>query len=138
MSEGRLALLAAIQKIQAELKPMRKNGTNPHFKSRYTTLDEIWEAVKSPIHQNGLVVYCTIERDGALVTHLADIKTGEEMTSSFPIPTNGTPQVIGSAITYARRYTLCALLEIVANDEDDDGELASRPAAKPATAKIDF
>ena len=122
-------LYAAIHKAQAQIETVRKNGENPHFKSKYATLDEIWETVRKAVNGAGLIVFCTIETRGdkkELTTHVAEIKSGEEIACSFPIIAQAvTPQAIGSAMTYARRYTLTALLEIVTGDgADDDGEAA--------------
>ena len=122
-------LYAAIHKAQAQIETVRKNGENPHFKSKYATLDEIWETVRKAVNGAGLIVFCTIETRGdkkELTTHVAEIKSGEEVSCSFPIVAQATgPQAIGSAMTYARRYTLTALLQIVTGDgADDDGEAA--------------
>lgn len=132
-------LLAALLAAQAKIETVRKNGENPHFRSKYATLDEIWESVRRPLNDAGLVVYCTIdpaEKGARLVTHLVHAKTGEELTCGFPLSAaQGTPQAIGSAMTYARRYTLTALLEIVTGDgADDDGEMATTQG-NPATKK---
>lgn len=136
-------LYAAIHKAQAKIETVRKNGENPHFKSKYATLDEVWETVRKAVNDAGLVVFCTIDptTDGKkeLTTHVAEVKSGEEISSSFPIVAQAaTPQAVGSAMTYARRYTLTALLEIVTGDgADDDGEAATNhntPATKNPSA----
>ena len=148
-------LFAAIHKAQAKIETVRKNGENPHFKSKYATLDEVWETVRKPVNDAGLIVFCTIEPNGdgkaKLTTHVAEIKSGEEIACSFPIVAQAvTPQAIGSAMTYARRYTLTALLEIVTGDgADDDGEAATNhntptngqtrnPSAKAAADALGF
>ncbi len=151
-----VALYAAIHKAQAKIETVRKNGENPHFKSKYATLDEIWETVRKAVNDAGLIVFCTIDpaADGKreLTTHVAEIKSGEEIASSFPIVAQAaTPQAVGSAMTYARRYTLTALLEIVTGDgADDDGEAAENnhntpsngttrnPSAKAAADALGF
>ena len=130
-------LYAAVLQAQARIDTVRKNGQNPHFKSKYATLDEIWESVRKPLNDAGLIVLCdvhTADGERLLTTRLIHAATGEEASCTFPImAANNSPQAIGSAMTYARRYTLAALLEIVTGDgADDDGE-----AAKPA-AGIDF
>ncbi len=136
-------LYAAIHKAQAKIETVRKNGENPHFKSKYATLDEVWETVRKAVNDAGLVVFCTIDptTDGKkeLTTHVAEVKSGEEISCSFPIVAQAaTPQAVGSAMTYARRYTLTALLEIVTGDgADDDGEAATNhntPATKNPSA----
>lgn len=137
-------LYAAIHKAQAKFETVRKNGKNPHYNSKYATLDEVWETVQRAINDAGLIVFCTIEslEDGKkqLTTHVAEVKSGEEIACAFPImAANTSPQAIGSAMTYARRYTLTALLEIVTGDgADDDGEAATNhnttPAKNPSTS----
>lgn len=130
-------LYAAIHKAQANIESVRKNGENPHFKSKYATLDEIWETVRKAVNGAGLIVFCTIETRGdkkELTTHVAEVKSGEEISCSFPIVAQATgPQAVGSAMTYARRYTLTALLEIVTGDgEDADGEAAENNHNTPS------
>lgn len=136
--KSKTRLYAAILAAQKNMERVRKNGENPHFRNRYATLDEIWETNRRAISDAGLVVYATIERaekDWLLVTHLAHAESGEEVTSVFPLLVQGTPQGIGSWMTYARRYTLSALLQVITGDgEDDDGEAAEADAA-PATRK---
>ena len=133
-------LYAAIHKAQAQIETVRKNGENPHFQSKYATLDEIWETVRKAVNGAGLIVFCTIETRGdkkELTTHVVEIKSGEDISCSFPIVAQATgPQAIGSAMTYARRYTLTALLEIVTGDgADDDGEAAENNHNHTQTAK---
>lgn len=147
-------LYAAIHAAQAKIETVRKNGENPHFRSKYATLDEIWETVRGAVNAAGLVVFCTIEAANGgkqLTTHVAEVTSGEEISCSFPIVAQTTgPQAIGSAMTYARRYTLTAILEIVTGDgADDDGEAAENhntptngttrnPSAKAAADALGF
>ena len=135
-------LYAAIHKAQAKIETVRKNGENPHFKSKYATLDEVWETVKKPLNDAGLIVLCdvyTANGERMLTTRLIHAETGEEASCTFPImAATNSPQAIGSAMTYARRYTLTALLEIVTGDgADDDGEAATNhntPATRNPSA----
>lgn len=122
-------LYAAIRAAQGKIETVRKNGENPHFHSKYATLDEIWENVRKPLNDAGLIVLCdvyTANGERLLTTRLIHAETGEETSCTFPImAATNSPQAIGSAMTYARRYTLTALLEIVTGDgADDDGEAA--------------
>ena len=131
-------LYQAVRKAHAQIETVRKNGENPHFKSKYATLDEIWESVKKPLNDAGLIVLCdvyTANGERLLTTRLIHAATGEEATCTFPImAANNSPQAIGSAMTYARRYTLTALLEIVTGDgTDDDGEAAENHHGNPPT-----
>ena len=148
-------LYAAIHKAQAQIETVRKNGENPHFHSKYATLDEIWENVRKPLNDAGLIVLCdvyTANGERLLTTRVIHAETGEEASCTFPImAATNSPQAIGSAMTYARRYTLTALLEIVTGDgADDDGEAAennhntpsngtpSNPSAKAAADALGF
>jgi hypothetical protein len=130
-------IIAKIAAVQQAIGRVAKNGVNPHFKSHYATLDEVWDQAKPLLKEAGLAVYCTTDtagtggEDWALTTHVADIDSREEITAKFPIPSKASPQQMGSAITYARRYTLCALLQIVTADEDDDGNAATPASAVP-------
>lgn len=122
-------LYAAIRAAQGKIETVRKNGENPHFHSKYATLDEIWENVRKPLNDAGLIVLCdvyTANGERLLTTRVIHAETGEEASCTFPImAATNSPQAIGSAMTYARRYTLTALLEIVTGDgTDDDGEAA--------------
>lgn len=131
-------LYKAILAAQAKFPTVRKNGENPHFKSKYATLDEIWEAVKEPLNAAGLIVICDVfahNGERLLTTRVVHAATGEEISCTFPImAANNAPQAIGSAMTYARRYTLSTLLEIVTGDgTDDDGEAAENHHGNPPT-----
>ena len=146
-------LYAAIRAAQGKIETVRKNGENPHFHSKYATLDEIWENVRKPLNDAGLIVLCdvyTANGERLLTTRVIHAETGEEASCTFPImAANNSPQAIGSAMTYARRYTLTALLEIVTGDgTDDDGEAAENraptngqtrnPSAKAAADALGF
>lgn len=142
-----LNLYAAIHRAQAKFETVRKNGENPHFKSRYATLDEVWESVRKTVSEAGLIVFCTVDpmADGKwkLTTHVVEVRSGEEISCAFPlVAQSATPQAVGSAMTYARRYTLTALLEIVTGDgADDDGAAASgtkNPSASAAADALGF
>jgi ERF superfamily len=125
-------LVKALIKAKKEFGPISKDRVNPHFKSRYATLDAILAVVEPGLHANGLVVVQVLSKeDGAtLVTHLIH-ESGQQLTSSYPLPDITDPQKFGAAITYARRYALCAILSVTA-DEDDDGNAASQPKGKSA------
>ena len=133
-------LYKAILAAQAKIPTVRKNGQNPHFKSKYATLDEIWETVQKPLNDAGIIVVCDVythNGERLLTTRAIHAATGEEIFCTFPIMAAGTsPQAIGSAMTYARRYTLTALLEIVTGDGvDDDGEAATNGAPAATTTR---
>lgn len=123
---GKLA--EALAKAQAEMNPAKKDSINPFFKSSYADLASIWEACRIPLTKNGLCVIQTIEIDSfdgtnrnfILVTKLAHL-SGQWVFGSYPVnPLKQDPQSFGSAVTYARRYSLMAIVGIA--PEEDDGE----------------
>jgi hypothetical protein len=120
-SENINELAAALAKAQGTMKAAHFNKTNPHFKNKYADLTAILEAVRHPLSENGLAIVQTPEiMDGAfcLVTRLLH-SSGQYIAGEYPLPAQATPQQIGSAITYAKRYSLCAIVGISADDDDD-------------------
>jgi uncharacterized membrane protein YgcG len=120
-------LATALAKAQAECQNVVMNKTNPHFRSRYADLSAVRDAVIPIFTKNGLsIIQCPsadAEMGFFLETRLIHI-SGEEMVWRFPLPGDVSKmQVIGSAISYARRYTLSAVAA-VASEEDDDGNAA--------------
>jgi hypothetical protein len=127
-SEDIKDLVSALSKAQSVMKPAVFNKVNPHFKSRYADFASCMDACRTPLSSNGLAVIQSCETvDGKLmlVTMLAHI-SGQWMKSEFPlIPSKMDSQAIGSAMTYAKRYSLCGMIGIVADEDgDDDGEAA--------------
>jgi hypothetical protein len=115
-------LISALIKAKAEFQPIHKNKTNPHYKSQYADLDSVLDAVTPALNTHGLAIIQLVgivDGKTVLETHLYH-ESGEFSKSVFPLPETSDPQKIGSALTYARRYSLCAILSVVA-DEDNDG-----------------
>jgi hypothetical protein len=133
------SLAKALAAAQAKMEPAKKDKLNPFFKSNYADLASIWDAARDALAANGLAVIQATDttESGAvvLVTTLAH-ESGEWVKGRYPIhPVKNDPQSLGSAVSYARRYSLSALIGVVT--EDDDGEAAvgrGRQAEKPADA----
>ena len=116
----------------AEIKPVAKEATNPHFRSRYADLNTILAEVKPVLHKHGLYLLQPIE-GGEVFTRIVDSETGATVCeSSLPLSGGGTPQQRGSEITYYRRYTLQSLLALEAEDDDANAATPSAPANRPA------
>jgi hypothetical protein len=112
------ALLAFSQ----EFRGAHKTGVNPHFKSQHFTLDELVHTTNPLLHKHGMVTVHSIG-EGEVKTTLIHPASETHTASSIPLPAITDPQKIGSAITYYKRYNLCALLNIA--EYDDDGNAAS-------------
>lgn len=119
-------LVSALSKAQAAMLPAKFNRTNPFFKNKYADLASCIECSRKPLTDNGLAImqYCEmIDERLTLITMLAH-SSGQYITSEYPLYTaKMDSQSLGSAITYAKRYSLSAMLCIAA-DEDDDAEAA--------------
>lgn len=128
-SESIVKLSAAMVAASAELKNPPKDSVNPHFKSRFADLATVIDTVKPTLVKHKLaVIQLPTEHNGqpALATTLVH-ESGEWMRSvTLLCAAKSDPQGIGSAITYQRRYSLQAALNITA-DDDDDGNHGSAP-----------
>lgn len=93
-----------------------------NYKFKYATFDAILDSIRKPLSDNGLWFVQTLDGN-QMVTTLYH-SSGQTLNSRIPFVAGGNkPQEVGSALTYAKRYGLCALLGIAA-DEDDDGNAA--------------
>lgn len=124
-------LATALAKAQAEMKPADLARTNPHFKSRFAGLPEIRDVAKI-LHKYGIAytqdVWTEGEQFEVACCSTTLMHSSGQWKESPPLKLRAVkadPQGIGSALTYARRYSLSAELGIVA-DDDDDGEAATR------------
>lgn len=119
-------LAEALSKAQGEMEAAAKDSTNPHFKSAYADLASVWAAVRGPLSRNGLAVCQFPSSEGAIakVVTMLTHSSGEWTASELKIKSQSdSAQNIGSAITYARRYSLMAVCGIA--PDDDDGNAAS-------------
>jgi hypothetical protein len=120
-------LRTALATFRKGVKPALKTAQNPHFKSRYAPLDEVFAAFKPALEEAGLVIeqWTTERDDGAtfLHTRLFLVETGdttEESVCRLRIPQGRDDMPsLGSAQTYARRQQV--LLVAMIAPEDDDG-----------------
>ena len=157
---GNAALFAALAKAQGAMKNPERNRTvtvktssGPSYTFDYATLDNIIDTARKALSDNGIAVSQCLERDqngaSVLITRLLHAEGGvlvNEMPVTLPQPDERgrQPRIqeLGSVITYARRYALCAILNLAA-EEDDDGaagesrDTKARAAAPKADAKDD-
>lgn len=127
------ALAAALAKAQGEIQNAVKDSTNPHFKSAYADLASVWEACRTQLSVNGIaVVQQPVNTAKGLMLWTTLIhSSGQWMRGELPInPTQNTPQGIGSAITYMRRYGLAAMAGVAPSEDDDGNEASKRPEPK--------
>lgn len=127
MSEG--TFFSRLAHVQAQIKPATMDGTNPHFKSRYATLASLHAACMPALTAAGFSVRQSVtESDGFLYCETIVESDDGNIKCTCPVgkPRDTSPQAYGSAITYARRYSLATCLGLV-SDDDDDGNAAQLP-----------
>ncbi len=133
-SETITELASALIKVQRQMAPATKDAVNPFIKNKYATLNSVMESCRDALLANGiwltqLPVPAPFELGPGyigLLTKLTHAETGQWQSSLTVVPLpKSDPQGMGSAITYARRYALTAMLGMIT--EDDDGEAAKIP-----------
>jgi hypothetical protein len=143
-SENIAALSASLAKAQGQIEGAVKGKENPHFKSKYADLAACDEAVIEALNANGIaLIQRTLPCESGVTVETVFLHTSGETMSSGPLHVPAQKQDAqgyGSALTYARRYSLMAACGIA--PEDDDGHAASKPVAyakpsKPAPRMTD-
>lgn len=129
-------LATALLKAQGEMGKLLKDSSNPHFNSTYASLAAVLDTVRGPLTNAGLVLYqaATTEDNNVLVhSMLIHAETGEFIEEVLPLPViQKTPQALGSAITYGRRYLAMAMCGLAPDDDDgEEGSKQPRPVVKP-------
>jgi hypothetical protein len=130
MSTSIKELAAALAKAQPQIQGAKKDKNNPAFKSKYADLSSVTEAIDSAIPAQGLsYVQVSHDRENAAAIETIILHSSGEWMScgvvSVPV-TKHDAHGFGSALTYARRYSLSAGFGVV--PEDDDGNAAARSA----------
>jgi hypothetical protein len=130
-------IASALVKAQREFGPALKSSTNPHFRSKYADLSACIEAVITALNNNGIyLMQLTDEHDGGVKVSTTFIhESGEQLSagSLFMPAIKHDAQGYGSALSYARRYSLMAACSLAT--EDDDGNQATKTAPVAAPPK---
>lgn len=129
-AERSLRFAAALAKVQAEIGGALKDSVNPHFKSKYADLSSVWDAWQAvgPKHGFSVLQYgSVVDGQWVLTTRLFHADGGNVDGHVPLLNSKGDMQGLGSALTYARRYGLAAMVGIC--PEDDDANAAVEPTA---------
>jgi hypothetical protein len=133
-------LLKSLSVFQNECPPVKKESENPFFKSNYASLDAIQHHIKKHLSLNDLLIVQASVMNGDspyVETTLFHVPSGEKLTSTFPVVVSKqTAQEYGSAVSYAKRYSLSGLLNLIIEDEDDDGEKATASSREQKNEKL--
>lgn len=144
----------ALVLAQSQIKHAIKDSANPFFKSKYADLTSVWEACREALNKNGLSIVQTIDcgattfdsqnrtsiESNVLITTLLHT-SGQWIEGRCPLlNSKGDMQGLGSAISYARRYGLAAIIGVTAEDDDantaDNKENSDTRPCSPAQAKM--
>ena len=113
-----------------EVGTIRKDSVNPHFRSKFADINTVLKVVMPVLTAKGIVAIqepkMTENGSSYLVTVLVNADDKEDFISCeipLMVKDKSNPQQLGSALTYARRYSLVSLLQLEA--EDDDANFAS-------------
>lgn len=124
------SILQALSKFQDLSGAVVRSSNNPFFKSKYASLEDIQKHIKPHLQKAGLVVtQANVVIDGApyVESRVWDVSSGEYISSQFPVIVGKvSAQDYGSAVSYAKRYSLSGLLNLIVADEDDDANTASQ------------
>lgn len=129
-------LAKALVAAQKEMSGAKKDSTNPHFKSKYADLASVDAAIGPAAAKHGLGYFQrVVERDNAAAVETVILHESGEMLEcgvvAVPV-SKSDAQGYGSAMTYARRYSLSAAFGVC--PEDDDGNAAAKAAPKPVAS----
>lgn len=126
-------LAEALAKAQGQIEGAKKDSANPFFKSKYADLASVWEACRVQLSSNGLsVTQCPEESEnGIAIETMLLHSSGQWIKSRYTMPVSKLDaQAVGSAITYARRYALSAIIGIAPEDDDGNSAAKARPEEK--------
>jgi len=137
-------IAAALVKAQSEMAVATKDAKNPFFRSSYADLNAIREAVMPALNKNGIVVLqptITTDSGKSFVRTTLLHESGEQITSDTEIvcAKANDPQAFGSAMSYARRYSLQSLMCVGAEDNDAEsamGRSVTKAAATQTQATV--
>ena len=139
-SENITDLAKVLLNVQRTVQPVTKDAENPFTKSWYASLNSVMDACRDALIENGIWLCqypVPVEQPNSLglVTKLTHAESGQWQSSLAVVPLpKADPQGMGSAMTYARRYALTAMLGMVT--EDDDGEGAKKGKKFPSRPKL--
>lgn len=116
-------IAGAMALAQAAIKNPTKAKLNPHFKAKYADLSAGLDCMRSALSAQGIAIFQATEivQDSVVLLTRLVHKSGQWVGCCFPVSKFAPPQQMGSALTYARRQSLFALVGIAGEDDDDDG-----------------
>lgn len=134
------ALMKAMHQFQGAVDGVKRDSTNPHFRNRYASLENVMDTARPHLQTCGLVLMQAPGRvvDGCIEvsTRISHAESGEWLQATMHVPlAKRDPQAAGSALTYGQRYSAMAALGLPPTD--DDAEVAiDRRNERPTPDKV--
>ena len=131
--QAKASFIAASSQMQGELPAVKRRGTiknnSGQVQSTYAKWEDVNEAIKPVLQRHGFALSFLVEQQGAAITVTGTLShmDGHRETTNIVLAPDKTGnkndvQAVGSAISYGKRYTAGALLNLTSYDEDDDGQ----------------
>ena len=134
------ALAKSLAAASASLRNPGQDATNPHFRSKYTSLVGLIDSLRAPLAAQGIIVLQPVSSPVAGRVRVETVllhSSGEWMSSTADLPSGATAQSFGASVAYLRRYALQSMLGVSGDaDADDDGEAERVKAEKPAKSAV--
>lgn len=133
-------LAAALAAVQGEMPIVRKSesANTGTYSYKYASLADITATIMPLLAQHGLALSCLPQRGDTGMELVGTLlhESGETITGTLPLA-GSTPQQLGSAMTYMRRYLIGTMIGVATDEPDDDGAAASHPSAqRPSAAQL--
>ena len=136
-----LKIAPALLKAQRKMGTAVKDAKNPFYKSKFADLNSVREAVLPALHEEGVIaLQPTVVVEGRqYVRTLLLHESGEFLASDTEVlcAKQNDPQALGSAISYARRYSLQSFMNVGAEDSDAEGAM-NRTPHKATASKVEL
>lgn len=140
-SESIVEIAQAMNRAQKEMKPASKDSTNPHFRSKYSDLSAVMEAIREPLGNHGLSIWqdATLDEQGVnITTRLVHVSGQWVEFGPLTIPIGKKDaHAVGSACSYGKRYALCAAVGVVSDDDDGNQATLSQEKKKDPAKMIE-
>jgi len=133
------AIAKSLAAASASLRNPGQDATNPHFRSKYTSLVGLIDSLRAPLAAQGIIVLQPVSSPVAGRVRVETVLlhgSGEWMSSTADLPSGATAQSFGASVAYLRRYALQSMLGVSGDaDADDDGEAERVKAEKPVVKR---
>ena len=142
-SQSSNSLYGALVALRGVLSNPEKNSINPHYKSKYCKLEDLIAHIRGPLSEHGLTFVQNIVNEEKSVMAQTTIIHAQGQTLTLDGPAvlidKFTPQGVGAACTYAKRYGICSAFGIESDDDDDanavEDQFKDKDKTKPPAKK---